>query len=375
MQALPLTVRRSIELMGLVVLGIVIIEGQQIIMPLLMAFFMSIVLLPVYRFLRKKKFPDFLAILLSLLLMIIVTALIIFFISSQMKPVIDDFTTIKHNITKHINSLSAWFSEKTGMSYEQQTKFISDQSQKMFDYAGNVLGGAAGSVGTGLIFFGLLPIYTFLMLYYKDILVKFVFLWFPQNNHAKVRDVIHETESIIKSYIGGLLIQITYITVLLGGALLIIGIKHALLIGVIFAILNLIPYIGALFGNIIGVLLTLSSSEELGPVITVLVTIAIVQFLDNNILMPRIVGGKIRINALASLAGVFVGGALAGVPGMFLSLPLIAVFKIIFDRTEQFKQWGILFGDELPANKPVKKLLVLKKKEKKNISNDMQAKE
>lgn len=362
MQALPLTVRRSIELMGLVVLAMVIIEGQQIIMPLLMAFFMSIVLLPVYKFLKRKKFPEFIAILLSLLLMLLVTVLIIFFITSQIKPVINDFDTIKQNITTHINSLSAWFNEKTGISATEQTAFINNQNQKMFDFAGTFLGGAAGSVGSALIFFGLLPIYTFLMLYYKDILVKFVYLWFPQKNHSKVQDVIHETESIIKSYIGGLLIQITYITILLGGALIIIGIKHALLIGVIFAILNLIPYIGALFGNIIGVLLTLSSSQELGPVITVLITIAIVQFLDNNILMPRIVGGKIRINALASLAGVFVGGAIAGIPGMFLSLPLIAVFKIIFDRTEQFKQWGILFGDELPANKPSKKIFMLKKK-------------
>lgn len=362
MQALPLTVRRSIELMGLVVLAIVIIEGQQIIMPLLMAFFMSIVLLPVYKFLRRKKFPEFIAILLSLLLMVLITGLIVFFISSQIKPVIDDFATIKQNITTHINALSTWFSKQTGISTTEQTEFINNQNQKMFDYAGNALGGAAGSVGSALIFFGLLPIYTFLMLYYKDILVKFVFLWFPSKNHTKVHEVIHETESIIKSYLVGLLIQMTYITVLLGGTLLIIGIKHALLIGIIFAILNLIPYIGALFGNIIGVLLTLSTSQELGPVLTVLVTIAIVQFLDNNILMPRIVGGKIRINALASLAGVFVGGAIAGIPGMFLSLPLIAVLKIIFDHTEQFKQWGILFGDELPKKKPVKKFFVTKKK-------------
>ena len=124
------------------------------------------------------------------------------------------------------------------------------------------------------------------------------------------------------------------------------GIKHAMLIGIIFAVLNLIPYIGALFGNLIGVLLTLSSSPDLGPVITVLLAIAVVQFLDNNILMPGIVGSQIKINALASLAGVFAGGALAGVAGMFLSLPVIAILKIIFDHSEQFKQWGILFGDE-----------------------------
>lgn len=352
MQTLPLTVRRSVELIGLVVLGMVIIQGQQIIMPLVMAFFMSIVLLPAYRFLRRKKVPNVLAVFLSVLLMIIVIGLIVFFITMQTKPVVNDFATIKQNIASHIDALSSWFTAKTNISAKQQSEFINNQSQKMLDYTGSYLSGAAGSVGSALIFFALLPIYTFLILFYKDILVKFIYLWFQPADHNRIRDALNAMESIIKSYIGGLLIQITYITILLGGGLLLFGIPHALLIGIIFAILNLIPYIGALFGNIIGVLLTLSSSPDLGDVLTVLIVIAAVQFLDNNILMPRIVGGKVKINALASLAGVFVGGALAGIPGMFLSLPIIAVAKIIFDRTEQFKQWGVLFGDKLPVKKP-----------------------
>jgi predicted PurR-regulated permease PerM len=157
---------------------------------------------------------------------------------------------------------------------------------------------------------------------------------------------------IVKSYLFGLLIQIAYVTVLLGGALLLFGIKHALLIGVLFAVLNLIPYIGALIGNIVGVLLTLTSSQEVGPILTVLITIAVVQFLDNNILMPRIVGSKVRINALASIVAVIAGGTLAGISGMFLSLPLLAILKIIFDRSNHLKQWGILFGDERPDASP-----------------------
>src|SRR5437868_14026956 len=114
MHALPLTVRRSIELIGLVVLGIVIIEGQQIIMPLLMAFFISIVLLTIFRFLKRKKFPQLLAIFCSLLVMVIIIAAIIFFIYSQTRPVIEDFPAIKENTMNHINDLSAWFTEKTG---------------------------------------------------------------------------------------------------------------------------------------------------------------------------------------------------------------------------------------------------------------------
>ena len=164
---------------------------------------------------------------------------------------------------------------------------------------------------------------------------------------------MRESEIIIKSYLVGLLIQLTYITILLGGILLVIGIKHAILIGAIFAILNLIPYVGALIGNIIGVLLTVSSTTEIWPIFAVLGTIAFVQFLDNNILMPRIVGSKVKINALATIVGVIVAGALAGVSGMFLSLPVIAVMKIIFDRTENLKQWGVLLGDEKPKQSPM----------------------
>jgi predicted PurR-regulated permease PerM len=78
-----------------------------------------------------------------------------------------------------------------------------------------------------------------------------------------------------------------------------------------------------------------------------------VQFLDNNILMPRIVGSKIKINALVSIIGVFIGGSIAGISGMFLSMPIIAVLKIIFDRSESFKQWGVLFGDERPDKNPM----------------------
>jgi predicted PurR-regulated permease PerM len=200
---------------------------------------------------------------------------------------------------------------------------------------------------------GLLPIYIYLILFYRNLLLRFVFLWFPEENHQKVREAMLETKVIIKSYLLGLLIQITYVTILLGGILLIIGIKHALLIAVIFAFLNLIPYVGALIGNLIGVMLTLTSSDEVWPILAVLGTIAFVQFLDNNILMPRIVGSKVKINALAAILGVFLAGTLAGISGMFLSLPIIAILKVTFDRSNIFKHWGVLLGDELPTQSPM----------------------
>ncbi|RAU82482.1 AI-2E family transporter [Pontibacter arcticus] len=353
MNQLPLTVRRSIELMGLFFLGWIIVLASDLLAPLLMAFFISIMLLPLYRFLVRRKLPDGLAIGVSLLLMAVVVGLIVWFFSSQISSLITDFPVIQKNVTNHLTALSSWVSTKTPFSTQEQLQIINDQSSKVLNYAGGMLSGAATSVTGIFIFLGLLPIYIFLMLFYKNLLLRFVFFWFPTENHEKVEEGMREMEVIIKSYLFGLLIQVSYMTVLLGGILLILGIKHALLIGVIFAFLNLIPYVGALLGNLIGVLLTLASSPELGPIFIVLGTITAVQFLDNNILMPRIVGSKVKINALATIVGVLVGGELAGISGMFLSLPIIAVLKVVFDRSEQFKQWGVLFGEERPNRSPM----------------------
>ena len=59
--------------------------------------------------------------------------------------------------------------------------------------------------------------------------------------------------------------------------------------------------------------------------------------------MPMIVGNKVRINALVTIVGVLVGGALCGIPGMFLAIPGLAVLKVIFDNVSDLQPWGLLW--------------------------------
>ncbi|MEJ7559865.1 MAG: AI-2E family transporter [Pedobacter sp.] len=353
MNDMPLTVRRSIELLGLVLVIAILVIASDIIMPVVMAFFLSILLLPLFRFFVRIKFPEVAAIIIPILVLAVFLGLIVWFFSAQIGLLANDFPQIKNNVSVHINSLSKWIGRISPYSTTEQVKFISDKSNDLVGMAGKAASGAAVTLSSLFVFVGLLPIYIYLMLFYKDILLRFIFIWFKPDHHPRVKEAIYETEAIIKNYLLGLLIQVTYMTILLGGILFFLDIKHALLIGVIFAVLNLIPYVGALIGNIIGVLITLTSSTDLGPVLTVLIVIAVVQFLDNNILMPKIVGSKVKINALFAILGVIIGGSIAGVSGMFLSMPIIAVLKVIFDRTDTFKQWGVLLGDERPSRSPM----------------------
>jgi predicted PurR-regulated permease PerM len=339
--------------MGICLLLSLFYVANSILMPLIMAFFLSLLLLPMYRFLRKIKIPEVIAITLAILAAALVVLIILAFLSLQVAGLVKDFPQLEQNINHHWNTLSGWINRNLNLPADQQIKVLQDQGNKLLDNAGAYMSGAAVSLTGVFIFVGLLPIYTFLILFYKNLLLRFVFLWFEKEDHPKVESALRGTEVIVKNYLIGLLIQISYMTVLLGLLLMLLGIKHAFLIAIIFAVLNLIPYVGALIGNILGVLLTLTTSNELGPVIKVLLAIAAVQFLDNNILMPRIVGSKVKINPLVTVIGVVIGGALAGVSGMFLSLPIIAIFKVIFDHTDEFRHWGILLGDERPGLSPM----------------------
>lgn len=353
MKELPITVKRSIELLGICALGAVIALGSSVIMPLLLAGFVSLLLLPVFRWLRKHGVPEVVSIIICIVLLFLLVGGVAVFLSLQVTSFLSDFDTIQKNLNAHWNNLSEWISQKTHLTLKQQMNLIQKQGSTLGENVTGYFTNAFSSLTNIFVFLGLLPIYIFLILYYRNLLLRFIYLWFDEGQHPKVEEAVRETEVIVKYYLLGLLIQITYLTVLLGGILLLFGIQHAILIGITFAILNLIPYVGALIGNVIGVLLTLTTSQEMWQIWAVLGTIAFVQFLDNNILMPRIVGSKVKVNALVSIVGIVLGGALAGVMGMILSIPIMAVLKIVFDKSSNLKQWGLLLGDHRPELSPV----------------------
>src|SRR5215204_4103351 len=176
MAPLPLTVRRAIELMGIYFLGMIILVGREVITPIVMAFFLAIMLLPVYRFLRRKKLPETLAIVLSILLVLVVLGGVVWFFSSQISRLVADFPQIKKNVQIHLNSLSSWIDSTMDLSTDRQVQILNEQNDKLMNYATGVLGGDASSVTGVLIFIGLLPIYIFLMLFYKNLLLRFMFL-------------------------------------------------------------------------------------------------------------------------------------------------------------------------------------------------------
>jgi predicted PurR-regulated permease PerM len=346
MSEIPVTVRRSIELLGLFAAGFIIHAGRNIITPLLLALFLSILLLPPFRWLRRVRVPEVVAIILPIVGILLFSGAIGWLFYGQISSLVADMPSISENVTRLLDRLSVWVSKVFGYSPDEQLKMINQNSNRLLSYAEGAGKQLASSLSGWFVFFWLLPVYIFFILLYRRVFVKFIGMSLRGREADNAGAVIAELEQVVKRYLLGLLIQFSYIIVLLGGLLTLTGIPHGWLIAILFAFLNLIPYLGPLIGNLLGVAIVLASSDKLTDVLIVFGSIAAVQFLDNNILMPRIVGSQVKINALVSIVAIFIGGALAGIAGMFLAMPVIAVCKILLDHSKGFRNWGVLLGED-----------------------------
>jgi predicted PurR-regulated permease PerM len=188
-----------------------------------------------------------------------------------------------------------------------------------------------------------------MILFYQPLLLDFFHKLFGSGNRGKVNEIITQTKIVVQRYLTGLFIETIIVAILNSAALLVLGIEYAILLGIIGSLLNLIPYIGGLVAVAMPMMIAVVTKSTAWYALYVLVLYYIIQLIDNNYIVPKIVASRVKINALVSIVAVIAFGVLWGVPGMFISIPLMAIIKLIFDRIESLKPWGFLIGDTMPT--------------------------
>jgi len=256
-----------------------------------------------------------------------------------------DWGKIKSNFNIHVSNLQDIVRDNFNLSKREQNEIIDNATSES---GKEIVGTTLISVTDTLMSFILLPIYTFLILLYKTHFIKFLCKLFKSEYHPKLQEILGKIRVSIHSYISGLMLQMLTVSILTSIGYMIIGAEYAILLGVITGLLNLIPYIGILIAGVLSIVATLTGTPDVSIILGVVIVNIIVQFIDNNFLVPLIVSSKVEINALVSIVGIIVGGTLAGVAGMFLAIPMLAIMKVIFDNIDQLNPWGYLMGDDLP---------------------------
>jgi len=345
----PFYARLAFVLIALIGIFYVLYVAQGILVPVIMAFLFAILLRPVVMFLTTKlRFPHVLAAITAVIFFVLLILGVFTFISFQVTDMASDFGKIEQNITYHIKHLQEFVRDNFNLSSREQKEYIDGATEDSMKKGKELLGTTLISFTDTLMNLILVPIYTFLILLYRTHFMMFLSKLFKKEHHEKLQDILCQIKVAIKSYIVGLIIEMIAVSVLTTIGFMIIGVEYAILLGIITGILNLIPYVGILFAGILSIVASLTSSTEVSIVIGVIIVNIIVQFIDNNILVPMIVSSKVEINAFVSIVGIIIGGSIAGVAGMFLAIPIIAILKVIFDRVEHLEPWGYLMGDDLP---------------------------
>ncbi|MGZ3836922.1 MAG: AI-2E family transporter [Flavisolibacter sp.] len=341
----PFYIKATAVLLGLVLAVFILYVLSSVFVPLAFAVLFAILLNRLY-VLLDRVMPKIPAILLTLLLAIAVLVLLFYFLSTQIAGFVDSLPLLKQKLLALLHEVQRWSKNKMGMNIDKQVSTITNGfSTGGGEMITSTLGAVIGSLGVVV----LVPTYVFMLLYYKPLILNFLFEVFREENSLRVAEILSETKSAVQSFMVGLMIETTIVCVLNSIALLLIGVPSAIVIGVIGGILNILPYIGGVVAIALPVLMVTITREGYTSQLLVIGSYAVIQFIDNNILVPRIVSKKVQINALISIVVVLLGGLLWGIPGMFLSIPFIGVLKIIFDRVEDLKPWGHLLGDEVPT--------------------------
>lgn len=342
----PFYHRLSLNLLSIGLLIAAVYLGKDVVLPILFSILLATLLLPVYNFLLRKKFPRPLAILLPLTLSLVMVFSVVFFLSKQVIKFLDDLPTLSERVDELKLSAERWIDDQTNVTVKEQEKYLDQTVKNLKSNAPKMVGATFLTLTDIITYLVLIPIYTFLILFYKNTIKTFLMNVFKNGSANKVEDVLNESTSVAQHYIVGLSIETALVFGLNVVGFLILGIDYAIFLALLAAILNLIPYVGILSANVICMFITLVSSDTPTDAIWVGVILAVVQFIDNNFGMPMIVGNKVKINALVTIVGILIGGAVCGIPGMFLAIPALAVMKVISERVPDLKPWAILLSDE-----------------------------
>ncbi len=341
----PFYFRATVTLFGIVILLYMLFVIKSILVPLAFAIMIAILLNPLVNKLQQKKIPKIAAILIALILTILFVAGLMVFISSQIVKFSNNMTMLGTKFSALFHDLQLWLEYHYSFSLEKQKQMIAQAGDNLKPLITQTLGTVLGTLSTIV----LLPVYIFLLLFYKTLILNFLYEIFAEKNSDHVGVVLSQTKAAIQSYMFGLLLEAIIVAVMNSAALMALGVQYAVLIGVIGAILNVLPYIGGLIAIALPILIATVTKDGYSTQLGIIACYMVIQFIDNNILVPRIVSSKVKINALVSLVIVLLGGAIWGVSGMFLSIPFVAVLKIIFDRVDGLRPWGKLLGDVVPV--------------------------
>jgi predicted PurR-regulated permease PerM len=348
-------------LLFLIVLALYFAEGFFI--PITIAGLLSFLFLPVSERFERLGIGRIISILICLLIILAFISGLIFVFSSQLMAFIENLPALENEAREKFHTILRFIESVTKIPYETQKEWVSEMNEgfTMNEWVQNIFF-ATTSLFLNL---GLIIVYIFCFLYYRNKFLTFFISLFSKEHNDQAKEMMLKIRKLSSRYFSGVLTVIAILGTMHSIGLLLLGIEHAIFLGYLASMFSLVPVVGTMIGSTIPFLIALLTKQSLWYAAGVAAIFSFNLFMESQVLTPLIVGSHIRINPMAVIIAIVIGGFIWGPIGMVLFIPLVGMLKIVSDNVESLYPLKVFLSEDNEEKKPSLIVENLKKKLKK----------
>ncbi len=314
--------------------------GKSLFVPILFGLLIAIIMYPIAVWLEAHKFSKTLAIAVCLAVVGILFFALVRILFWQIEIFSKDAIAIIKSLEYAMNDLQDWLFNKLNISYQLQNNW----SEKFISNIGAFFQSTVEATVSTLFLLFLTPVYTALFMYHRKVFVQFLQSITPANFQNELNIILKEVIHTYFNYIKGMILVYLIVGTLNSIGLLILGVKHAILFGMICAIMTIIPYIGIFISALLPISVVWLETGNVWYPIGVVGIFSFVQYLEANLIFPKVVGFQLNVSTMAMLVAIILGGMVWGVAGMVLFIPMVAILKIISTHIVSWKPFNLLLS-------------------------------
>lgn len=316
--------------------------GQTLFVPLCYGLFVAIVLYPICRWLENKGWPRSLAISAGLSIVLLLFGILLLLAELQLSAFRNDLPDLKMKITPALAALQEWVTETFGISAGKQDNWWQQSINKLSDNSGSLISGTINKTLSTFFMLFLVPVFAALFLYNREDFAAFVEKAAGDAHRERTRLILHKTIDTYYRFIRGMVMVYLLVGILNSIGLLVLGIPHAILFGFLTAIMTIIPYVGLIISALLPITVAWITHDSIWYPVGVVAVFSFVQYLEANVIFPRVVAAQLNVSTWATLVALLAGGILWGISGMILFIPLVGIAKIITDHVPEWEAVNIL---------------------------------
>lgn len=327
--------------------GVLLYLGRYVLIPLAYGLLVALVLYPLVARLEARGVPRWAAITLGLLLVGVVFGLLVSVLLYQVNVFLADLPMLTGEASTGFGAFWTWLNKEIaelGQTHHDEWwgPLVNALPGKVAPYMGTALSALFGMLFNLFI----IPVFSALLLYHRRTYVMALTKLVDRSWADHLPGLLQKVVSNYARFILGMVQVYLIVGTLNSVGFLLLGVPNAILFGMLTAVATMIPYAGIILSSLLPITLAWTTTGSMWIPVGVIAVLAVVQYLEANLIFPKVVGGKLGLNTMASLVIIFTGGLLWGVAGMILLLPMASILKLVSEEVPEWEALRLLLGGE-----------------------------